>query len=247
VAVKLLKRETAEEPQMLEGFYREARACASLNHTNIIHIYNFDEWEGQQYLVMELADHGSLDSRIEKLKVIPELEVLDVGIKIASALDTALKKGLMHRDIKPGNILYNADGEPKLVDFGLARRADEEEESDGSIFGTPFYVAPERVKREPESFLSDLYSLGATLYHAATGQVPFDAPTPDEIVLMHVQTPPAPPLHINPELTEPTNDALLCCLAKHPQERYQSYDDLIMALTAARSKLLVQRYLHHEE
>ncbi|HTA95764.1 MAG TPA: serine/threonine-protein kinase, partial [Verrucomicrobiae bacterium] len=108
VAVKLMKAELLEDPASLESFFREARACARLNHTNIIHIYTFDEWEGQRYLVMELADRGSLDARIEKLRLIPELDVLDIGIKIASALDMALKYDLLHRDIKPGNILFNA-------------------------------------------------------------------------------------------------------------------------------------------
>src|SRR5208283_5524593 len=110
---------------ILQAFYREARAGASLNHTNIIHIYSFDEFDGQPYLVMELADQGSLDSRIETAGRVPELDVLDVGIKICSALTTALRHNLLHRDIKPGNILYNRDGEPKLIDFGLVRAAED--------------------------------------------------------------------------------------------------------------------------
>ncbi|HEY0457104.1 MAG TPA: serine/threonine-protein kinase, partial [Verrucomicrobiae bacterium] len=110
VAVKLLKREMLQDKQVLDSFYREARAGASLNHTNIIHIYSFDEYEGVPYLVMELADHGSLDSRIEREGYLPELDMLDVGIKVASALATALRHNLLHRDIKPGNILFNAEG-----------------------------------------------------------------------------------------------------------------------------------------
>src|SRR3989441_3580670 len=129
VAVKLMRKELENDPIALDGFYREARACASLNHTNIIHIYSFDELDGQRYLIMELADRGSLDTRIEKQQRITELEVLDIGIKIASALDMALKHNLLHRDIKPGNILFDTDGEPKLVDFGLARSPDAEVES----------------------------------------------------------------------------------------------------------------------
>ena len=139
VAVKLMKKELVDDPKALESFFREARACARLNHTNIIHIYTFDEWEGERYLVMELADRGSLDARIEKLRVLPELDMLDVGIKIASALDMALKHDLLHRDIKPGNILFNADHEPKLVDFGLARKTDAEQDSPDMVWGTPYY------------------------------------------------------------------------------------------------------------
>ena len=247
VAVKLMKKELIDDPQALESFYREARACARLNHTNIIHIYTFDEWEGERYLVMELADNGSLDARIEKLRLVPELDVLDVGIKIASALDMALKHDLLHRDIKPGNILFNADHEPKLVDFGLARKAEVDSEVEDMVWGTPFYVAPEKIKREPETFLADMYSLGATLYHAVTGHVPFDAPTPEDVVMAQVNTPLTPPNLVVPEISQATSDALCRALAKNPSDRFMNYDELIMALTAARSQLLVVQYQSPQE
>jgi serine/threonine protein kinase len=241
VAVKLMRKELLTDQKALESFYREARACARLNHTNIVHIYSFDDWEGQQYLVMELADHGSLDARIEKLRLLQELDMLDIGVKIASALDMALKYDLLHRDIKPGNILFNADHEPKLIDFGLARKADVEHEVEDVTWGTPYYVAPEKIKREPETFLSDMYSLGATLYHAMTGHVPFEAPTVEEVITAQVQTPLTPPNLVVPEITQPTSDALVKAMAKNPAERFLSYDEFIMALTAARSQLLVMQ------
>ena len=236
-----MKKEILSEPKSLEMFRREACSCAKLNHTNIIHIYTFDEWEGESYLVMELADQGSLDTRIEKLRLLPELQVLDIGIKIASALDMALRYDLLHCDIKPGNILFNADHEPKLVDFGLARHTDAEQESGEFTRGTPYYVAPEKIKREPETFLSDMYSLGATLYHAMTGHVPFDAPTPDEVVQAHVYTLLTPANQVVPEISQATSDALGRALAKNPGERFLSYDEFIMALEAARSLLLRQQ------
>lgn len=241
VAVKLMRKELLNDQKALDSFYREARACARLNHTNIVHIYSFDDWEGQQYLVMELADHGSLDARIEKLRLLQELDMLDIGVKIASALDMALKYDLLHRDIKPGNILFNADHEPKLIDFGLARKADVEHEVEDVTWGTPYYVAPEKIKREPETFLSDMYSLGATLYHAMTGHVPFEAPTVEEVIIAQVQTPLTPPNLVVPEITQPTSDALVKAMAKNPAERFLSYDEFIMALTAARSQLLVMQ------
>jgi serine/threonine protein kinase len=247
VAVKLMKKELLDDPKMLESFYLEARACAKLNHTNIVHIYTFDEWEGERYLVMELADQGSLDARIEKLHSLPELQVLDIGIKIASALDMALKYDLLHCDIKPGNILFNADHEPKLVDFGLARKTDAEAEGAEFTRGTPYYVAPEKIKREPETFLSDMYSLGATLYHAITGHVPFDAPTVEEVVIAQVQTPLTPPNLVVPEISQATSDALGRALAKNPSDRFLSYDEFIMALEAARSLLLRQQSLAPEQ
>jgi serine/threonine protein kinase len=190
---------------------------------------------------MELADQGSLDTRIEKLHQLPELQVLDIGIKIASALDMALKYDLLHCDIKPGNILFNADHEPKLVDFGLARKTDAESEGAEFTRGTPYYVAPEKIKREPETFLSDMYSLGATLYHAVTGHVPFDAPTPEDVVIAHVQTPLTPANLVEPEISQATSEALSRALAKNPGERFLSYDEFIMQLEAARSLLLRQQ------
>lgn len=247
VAVKLVKKEMMSDPTAMDSFYREARACARLNHTNIIHIYTFDEFEGQAYLVMELADHGSLDGRIEKQSRVSELHVLDIGIKIASALDLALKHNFLHRDIKPGNILFDSDNEPKLVDFGLARSVEAEPESASVTEGTPYYVAPEKIKREKETFLSDMYSLGCTLYHALTGHVPFDAPTVEELVAAHVHTPLTPPNLVLPEVTQPTSDALVRVLAKNPADRYLSYDEFSMALQAARSQLLVQQYAHSDD
>lgn len=247
VAVKMIKKEILAEPNARENFLREARSCAQLNHTNIIHIYTFDEWEGESYLVMELADQGSLDTRIEKLRLLPELQVLDVGIKIASALNMALKHDLLHCDIKPDNILFNSDHEPKLVDFGIARKTDAEQEGGEFVRGTPYYVAPEKIKREPETFLSDMYSLGATLYHSITGHVPFEAPTPDEVVQAHVYTALTPPNQVNPEITQATSDAIARALEKNPADRFLSYDEFIMALEAARSLLLYQQSQTTEE
>jgi serine/threonine protein kinase len=240
VAVKLMKKELLNDPEALDNFYREARACASLNHTNIIHIYTFDEWDGQKYLVMELADRGSLDTRIEKQTRVAELDVLDIGIKISQALDMALKHNFLHRDIKPGNILFDADHEPKLIDFGLARGVDFEPESLTETHGTPYYVAPEKIQREKETFLSDMYSLGCTLYHAITGHVPFDAPTVEAVVAAHVHTPLTPPNDVVPEITQFTSDVLIKVLAKKPQDRYLSYDEFRMALEYARAQLLIQ-------
>lgn len=241
VALKVMKAELANDPQALQSFYREARACASLNHSNIIHIYTFDEFERQKYLVMELADQGSLDDRISLYQRLDELQVLDVGIKVASALDLALKHGFLHRDIKPGNILFNTDNEPKLVDFGLACKAEAEQNPDEGAWGTPYYVAPEKIRREPETFLSDMYSLGGTLYHALTGHVPFEAPTVEELVLAHVNVPLTPPNHVVPEISEACSDALVRAMAKNPAERFQSYFEFSMALEAARATLLFQQ------
>ena len=240
VAVKLMRKELESDPVALESFYREARACASFNHTNIIHIYSYDELDGQRYLVMELADAGSLDAMIEKQQRLAEYEVLQIGIKIASALNMVLRHNLLHRDIKPGNILFNSENEPKLIDFGLARSVDAEPESTTVTEGTPYYVAPEKIKREKETPLSDMYSLGCTLYHALTGHVPFEAPSVEELVAAHVHTQLTPPNLVVPEITQATSDALVKAMAKNPADRFLSYDELQMAFEAARTYLLFQ-------
>ncbi len=242
VAVKLMKKELIEDEEAVESFYREARTCGGLNHTNIIHIYTFNKWDDQLYMVMELADRGSVEGRIEKEGRMPELDVLDVGISVASALSAALRKDFLHRDIKPGNILFNADGEPKLVDFGLARPSESGITEESVMWATPYYVAPEKVMREGEDFLSDMYSLAGTLYHALTGHVPFEAETIEEIINAHVYTPLTPPNQVLPEVTQSTSDVLVQAMAKDPSYRFASYDDLIMSLTAARSRLLVEQY-----
>jgi eukaryotic-like serine/threonine-protein kinase len=242
VALKMMKREMAADPQIMQGFYREAQAGASLNHTNIIHIYSFNEFNGQPYLVMELANNGSLDSRIEQETRVPERDVLDVGTKMASALGAALRHNLLHRDIKPGNILYNAEGEPKLIDFGLVRAAEVDDAYEEHIWGTVYYVAPEKIQRKGEDFHSDMYSLGGTLYHALTGHAPFEAATVDEIVAAHVHVALTPPNHVVPEITELTSNALARAMAKQPEDRFQSYEEMQMALEQARSYLLVRQF-----
>jgi len=247
VAVKLMKDELVNDQEAVQSFLREAKAAAGLNHSNIIHIYSFDECEGKRYLVMELANNGSLDSWIEQSMFVPELAVLDIGIKIASALDCANKHGLLHRDVKPANILFNAENEPKLVDFGLAIQGENASGGESEIWGTPFYIAPEKIRREREDFLADMYSLAGTLYHALTGHVPFDGPTVESVIMAHVETPVTPPNAVEPEISEATSQAIVRALAKNPNERYQSYDEFIMALTAARSQLLIQTYRSPEE
>ena len=239
VAVKLMQPQLLEDEQALASFYREARMAASLTHTNIIHIYTFDEWEGRLYLAMELAANGSLDSWIQSAGKVPELDTLDVAIKIADALGKAARQGILHRDIKPDNILYDEMGEPKLVDFGLAGGEDDETGED--LWATPYYIAPEKVNREKETFLSDMYSLAATLYHAVTGHPPFEAEDLNDVVAAHVYTELTPPDQVEPSITEPTSAALCRALAKDPRERFGSYEEFVMALTSARSQLLVKQ------
>ena len=241
VAVKLMKPEFANDSNAMAGFFREAQHQASFNHTNIVQIYNYGQFKEYKYLVMEVADRGDLDGLIQKHGRVDELYVLDVGIKISSALELIAKKGLIHLDLKPDNILYNTDGEPKLTDFGIARHKDEGRPP-GGLVGTPYYIAPERVALGRQDFRSDMYSLGATMYHAITGRVPFDAPSVEETVWMHVKTRLVSPRKIVSAISKDTEAAILRAMHKDPAKRYPNFEDFRMALEAGRSRLLVKRY-----
>ena len=240
VAVKLMKPELARDQRKLDEFYREAKVIAALNHPHIIQVFHFGETDGQNFIAMELADHGSLEDRKKAKGRVSEVEVLDVGIKIGDALKYALSKELLHRDIKPANILYNAAGEPKLVDWGLAVKSEDATDwASGEIWGTPEYVAPEKVRREQETFLSDMYSLGVTLYEVLTGKLPFECATVQETVNAHVHTVVRPPKEVVPDVSDATNESILRTLAKQPRERFANYDEMVMAFTGARSQVLV--------
>ncbi|MEO8206592.1 MAG: serine/threonine-protein kinase, partial [Chthoniobacterales bacterium] len=169
VALKILKKECSanlEERQRLET---EARITASINHPHVVKVYSFGEDHGQFYLAMELVEKGSLDDLMTIQRRVAEAQVLEVGIQIAQGLEAASEKGLIHRDVKPGNILFADAHTAKIVDFGLALALADEAAQRGEVWGTPYYIAPEKLNNEPEDFRSDMYSLGGTLFHALAG------------------------------------------------------------------------------
>jgi serine/threonine protein kinase len=235
VAVKLLRKDLSDSKAFVDTFTREARAVASLNHPNIATLYSFGVEDGQYYLVMELVPRGSLDDMINKRRRIPEVEALDIGIQIASGLRHAYQRGLIHRDIKPGNILFSDAGVPKIVDFGLAEFHTETKkvEKEG-IWGTPYYISPEKVAGEKEDFRSDIYSLGGTLFHALAGRAPFEANTATDVVVKHLTTPALSLKTFAPDVTEETCRAVGRMLVKNRQARYNSYDQLIQELQLAK-------------
>jgi len=237
LALKILPRKLSASAEVVNSFSREARAAA-VNHPNVAQVYSFGEHEGRYYLAMELLERGSLDDRITKLGSLPEADVLSIGIQLASALRAAWRHGLLHRDVKPGNILFNDEDVPKIVDFGLARH----DKGDGGgaperVWGTPYYVAPEKLRDQPEDFRSDIYSLGATLFHALAGRPPFDAATTGEVVTKHATQPAFSLSEFAPSVHERTNRVINRMLAKDPAERQGSYDDLIRELTRAQEGL----------
>ena len=232
LALKILQKKLAANPQFVDNFSHEARAAASVSHPNVAQVYSFGEREGQYYLAMELLERGSLDDRVAHLGKLTENEVLDIGVQIASALRAAQQRGLLHHDVKPGNILFNDDGVPKIVDFGLARAQSPSSESQGPqsarpVWGTPYYVAPEKLYRQPEDLRSDIYSLGATLFHALAGRPPFDAAIAANAMARDAVHPALALKTYAPQIGSATVQLIGRMLAKNPAERYQTYDELI--------------------
>ena len=238
VALKILRSDLGDDPSFAKKFLEEVEVTASLAHPNIIRVFTLGEQDGRLYLVMEHLDQPSLENRMENQAKVSERDVLEIGIGIASALQFAHEEtGLIHRDIKPGNILFGRGNIPKLADFGLAAGARSAQGQQDEIWGTPYYVSPERLLREPEDIRSDIYSLGATLYHAIAGRPPFEAETAEEVAKRHISDRPPPLRSLCPEAQEQTVITLDKCLAKKTDNRWASYTELISQLADALRRL----------
>jgi eukaryotic-like serine/threonine-protein kinase len=237
VAVKVLKPELVSDHKFLATFLREAEITASLNHPNIVQVYAFGEHEQIYYLVVEYISGGSLDDRIMSLGSITELEGIEIGIAVARGLECALERGLIHRDIKPGNILFNATNTPKVVDFGLSLSFETTDHFDGEIWGTPYYVAPEKLERLPEDFRSDLYSLGATLFHAISGRPPYEGDDPNVVAMKHLSGTVVSLKSFVPDVSDQTAFAVSKAMARHPEDRYESYGEFIAQLEDAKRRI----------
>jgi hypothetical protein len=240
VALKILRREFAAEKNFTAKLQEEARITASIRHPHVVEVYSVGEEHGQFYVVMELVDGGSLDDRIEDEKRVSELQALNLGLQIARGLQAALDAGLIHRDIKPGNILFGDRNTAKIVDFGLALFAEQHAESEGEIWGTPYYVAPERLTNEREDFRSDLYSLGATLFHAIAGRPSFESETTSAVELKKLKASPTPLRELAPDVSSETAAVIDRMLRPEPADRQGSYRELIDELGAARGVLLAR-------
>ena len=238
VALKLLRKDLG--PEYANQLQQEARITASVNHPHVVQVFSFGRDHDQYYLVMELVDRGTLDDFIAEQKKIPEGEVLRAGIEVARGLRAAYQKGLIHRDVKPANILFNEEGMAKISDFGLAGIVEPHGQTSGAIWGTPYYVAPERLNNQPEDFRSDIYSLGATLFHAVAGRPPFDGETTSASDLRTLKNKPLKLEEVAPDVSRPTAQAIARMIAPDPRLRFASHDALILALKKA------ERILHGE-
>src|SRR6478672_10840544 len=237
VALKLLRPELSADPAEIQRLEQEARATAAVNDPNVVQVFSSGTDHGQFYLVMELVDQGSLDDRMAEQGPVSEAQVLDAGIQVARGLRAAHEKGLIHRDVKPGNILFADEATAKIGDFGLAVAAGQNAEAQNEIWGTPYYVAPERLNNEPEDFRSDLYSLGATLYHAISGRPPFEGETNSATALRDLKNNPVSVAVAAPDLRRDTVRVIDRMIAPDREERFASYDELIDALEDARDAL----------
>ena len=226
VAVKVMLREFGEDPEFVEKFRREAQSVAKLIHPNIAQIYSYGICDGLPYIAMELASGGSLYSLMNanpgKVDV---TRVIKICQQVAQALQCASDQGFVHGDVKPENILLDSNGNAKLVDFGLAAMQKDTDE----IWGTPYYISPEKVKKEPIDFRADMYSLGGTLYHALTGVAPFEGDDSIAVVKKRFDGMPKRPSELRADLTPAIDDLVMKMLAFDKEERYPSFEALLDA------------------
>jgi serine/threonine protein kinase len=235
-ALKILSRKYAIISEFVAGFIKEARAAAKLNHPHIVQAYAVGEDDGIYYFAMEYIDGETMKSVLKREGCIPVDIALTMIQQIAEALDYAWKEQrLIHRDIKPDNIMITRNGRAKLADLGLARIAGEIEDTSGDeVMGTPQYISPEHLTGAPMDGRSDIYSLGASFYHIITGQFPFTGKTATEITRKHLEEPLTPPRVVNPHISEFVSKIIVKMMAKDPNDRYQTAEELVDDIRLAR-------------
>lgn len=239
VAIKVMLPQLAESAGFEERFRREARLVASLRHPHIVQLYDFDIVDGRAFMVMEYLDGGTLADRLQAARSRSETMSLGEAARIldaiGAALDYAHRQGVVHRDIKPGNILFTADNQPVLSDFGIAHLQEGAVRltATGGIIGSPAYMSPEQAAGKTVDARSDIYSLGVVLFELATNRVPFESESPTAVLLKHVQEAPPPPTSLNPNLPQAAAAVILKALAKDPATRFGSAGDLARSWRAA--------------
>ena len=239
VAVKVLPKKFVQKSDYVERFYKEGRLAAKLNHNNIVQAIDVGEVGGLYYFVMEYVEGKTLYDDLSKGKIFNETEAIDVIIQVAKALAHAHAQGLIHRDVKPKNIMINKEGVVKLADMGLARETSDikaAKHEQGKAFGTPYYIAPEQIRGELDvDGRADIYSLGATLFHMVTGRVPFEASTPSEVMKKHLKEPLVPPDHLNTSLSTGISEIIETMMAKDRSDRYKTIPEVITDMENVRN------------
>jgi serine/threonine-protein kinase len=240
VALKLLASRFAADPDFRERFRREAAAAAAMQHPNIVSIYDRGEWDGTSYIAMECVNGPTLKQLIQQRGPAGPGAATDIAIEILKALRYAHKRGIVHRDIKPQNVLMDEEGHAKVADFGIAHASASDMTDEGAMLGTVQYVSPEQAQGKPVSPRSDLYSVGVVLYELLTGHVPFDGEAPVSIALKQVSELPVPPAQLEPSVPPALEAVVMRALEKDPDHRFQDADEFIAALENARRQPLRQ-------
>jgi len=233
VAIKMLDERHSQDEQFVERFRREAKNAAGLSHPNIVSIYDRGQAEGTYYIAMEYLEGRTLKELLIARGPTPLAVAIDYARQILSALGFAHRHGIVHRDIKPHNVVVAPDGRLKVTDFGIARSGTSQMTETGSIIGTAQYLSPEQAKGAPVTPASDIYSVGIVLYEMLTGLVPFTGDTPLEIAMKHLSTTPLPPSEARPDVPHELDSIVLRALAKNPEDRYQSADEMDADLARA--------------
>jgi len=238
VAIKVLPRRFSNNADFIRRFYAEGRAAAALNHPNIVQAFDVGQAGEFHYFVMEYVEGSTVHDLVAERKRLDEQTALEIIMQVAEALEHAHERGLIHRDVKPKNIMLTKSGVAKLADMGLARAVTDIEAAEaeaGKAFGTPYYISPEQIRGEKEiTPAADIYSLGATLYNMVTGNVPFDGKSPAEVMKRHLKADLTPPDHVNPKLSAGISQVIEMMMAKDVRERYQSCRDLLNDLKAVK-------------
>lgn len=223
VALKVNRKEFGDNPKFLERFSIEAQAMARFNHPNVVQIYSYGQEYGQPYMCTEYVTGGDLASQMVAGEALDQVAMLHVAKDLAEGLQAAKDNGLIHGDIKPENVMFDERGNAKIMDFGLAKFGGGEEGKPKEVWGTPYYIAPEKAKKQGEDHLSDQYSLGAALYHTLAGRPPFDGDTPRDVVVARLQDD-APPLwQVNPYVSKKTSAIVERMMSRSPSSRYPTY------------------------
>jgi eukaryotic-like serine/threonine-protein kinase len=234
VALKILHEHYSQDDEYIERFRREARAVAQLAHPNVVTVIDRGEHESRQFIVFEYVDGENLKQLVQREGPLPTRQVVELGLQVARALASAHARGVVHRDVKPQNVLLSDEGLPKVTDFGIARTSDVESVTlTGTVMGTSEYISPEQARGEPVDFRSDVYSLGAILYELCTGEVPYPGENPVSVAMRHLHEP-VPSVRVRrPEIPSRLDAAIRRSMAKDPAERFGSMDELIAELEAS--------------